>query len=589
MLRTLLISCVCVSLLGCQRAADAPAPAPDADARVLGMADAFVSAYLDQYPEQATYLGVPNRTHARLTDNSLPALTSWREREDRWLAELGTIDASTVRSAATRATLAILRETLEASVGARPCRTELWGVSQMQGWHVQLGYLVTVQPVGNEAARQEALARWGRLPAYIDTDIANLREGMRRGYTAPNGSVRIVIDQIRSLANTPLSSSPFSSPASRDEDPAFKKAFEALVTAQIVPAMNRYVDFLETEYLPAAREAPAVSANPDGPACYQASIRFWSSVAKTPNEVHEVGLREMERLTREMQEIGRRSFGTSDVGALMRRFRTERRFLFKSREELIDYSRAALERAKAAAPKFFGTLPKSDVRLEPYPAFREKNAPNEYNPPAEDGSRPGLFYVSAYQAGKRSRTEIESIAFHETIPGHHLQNALSIENKAIHPIGRYVGSSGFGEGWGLYAERLADEMGLYSSDLDRMGMLSGQAFRASRLVVDTGLHALGWTRERAIDYMQASSPQTREAIASEVDRYIILPGQATAYMLGRLEIQAARDEAQQTQGAAFDVRAFHDRVLEDGAVPLAFLREKIRASSTALSSTARAR
>jgi uncharacterized protein (DUF885 family) len=299
-------------------------------------------------------------------------------------------------------------------------------------------------------------------------------------------------------------------------------------------------------------------------------------VAKTPEEVHKTGLDEMARLTAEMREIGKRSFKTADVPALMRRLRTERQFLFKSRDELIQYSQAALARAREAAPRVFGRLPKADVRLEPYPAFRERNAPNEYNPPSEDGSRPGLFYVSAYQAEQKSRADIESIAFHETIPGHHLQIALALENTAIHPIGRYVGSSGFTEGWGLYAERLADEMGLYSSDLDRLGMLSAQALRASRLVVDSGLHALGWTREQAIDYMLQSSPQTREAIAAEVDRYIIMPGQATAYMLGRLEIEAARAEAQQAKGAAFDIRAFHDRVLEDGGVPLTFLRQKIR-------------
>jgi uncharacterized protein (DUF885 family) len=575
MRRALILVSMCFSLAACQRSSD-PVQQPDTDARVVGIADAFVDAYLERYPEQATYLGLAGRSHDRLTDNSLPALKAWQDMEDQWLLELTAVDVSTIRQPATRATLAILREALEGSSAARRCRVELWNVSQMQGWHVNLGYLVTIQPVGSDTARKEALARWGSLPAYVDAEIARLREGLEAGYTAPKGSVRIVLDQVRSLAKTPVASSPFASPASRDDNAGFKKAFDALVISQIVPAMNRYADFLEKEYLPSAREANAVSANPDGAGCYAASIRYWSSVAKTPEEVHQTGLDEMARLTAEMQEIGRRSFATTDVAVLMRRLRTERQFLFKSREELLGYSTAALARAKEAAPKYFGRLPKADVRLEPYPAFRERNAPNEYNPPSEDGSRPGLFYVSAYQAEQKSRADIESIAFHETIPGHHLQIALSLENTSIHPIGRYVGSSGFSEGWGLYSERLADEMGLYSSDLDRLGMLSAQALRASRLVVDAGLHALGWTREQAIDYMLKSSPQSRDAIAAEVDRYIIMPGQATAYMLGRLEIQAAREEAQKAKGAAFDIRAFHDRVLEDGGVPLAFLRQKIR-------------
>jgi uncharacterized protein (DUF885 family) len=191
----------------------------------------------------------------------------------------------------------------------------------------------------------------------------------------------------------------------------------------------------------------------------------------------------------------------------MQQLRTDPKYLFRSRQELIDYSKAALGRARAAAPQWFGLLPKAAVTLEPYPAFREKNAPNEYNPPSEDGSRPGVFYVSAYEAEKKTRADIESTAFHETIPGHHLQVAIALERKEIHPIGRYIFNSGYVEGWALYAEGLADEMKLFSSDLDRLGMLSSQNFRAARLVVDSGLHALGWTRQQAIDYMLAHTPR----------------------------------------------------------------------------------
>jgi uncharacterized protein (DUF885 family) len=190
-----------------------------------------------------------------------------------------------------------------------------------------------------------------------------------------------------------------------------------------------------------------------------------------------------------------------------------------------------------------------------------------------------VFLINAYQAEKKSRVEIESTAFHETIPGHHLQIAIALERKEIHPIGRYLGNAGYAEGWGLYAERLADEMKLFSSDLDRLGMLSDQALRAARLVVDSGIHTLGWTRQQAIDYMLAHTAEGRDDAASEVDRYIIYPGQATAYMLGSIEIRRAREEAQQAMGQAFDIKRFHDRVLEDGAVPVTFLREKTRAWS----------
>ncbi len=295
----------------------------------------------------------------------------------------------------------------------------------------------------------------------------------------------------------------------------------------------------------------------------------------TAKDVHEIGLREVAALDAEMTAIGERAFGTGDVPALLHRVSTDKQYLFKDRADLIAYSQAALARAKAHMAEKFDLLPKADVVIQPYPKFREKNGPNEYNAPAEDGSRPAVFFINAYEAEKKSRVEAESTAFHETIPGHHLQGAIALERKEIHPIGRYLGNSGYLEGWALYAERLADEMHLFSGDLDRLGMLSDQSLRAVRLVVDSGIHTLGWTRQQAIDYMLAHTAEDPDDAAAEIDRYIIWPGQATAYMLGKLEIAKARAEAEQTLGATFDIKAFHDRVLEDGAVPVSFLHKKI--------------
>jgi uncharacterized protein (DUF885 family) len=565
---------------GCGRTAEAPVPgAEPADSRVRALADAYVEGFFEQHPEQVTYYGIPGRRHDRLADNSLPALAKWQAQEDRWLAEVRAVDPARIESAPLKATHAILREALESSVASRVCRSELWNVSQMTGWHVSYGYLVTIQPVGTDDARRDALARWDALPNYIDTEIANLREGITLGYTAPKHIVRIVIDQVRTLASTPAAELPFLAPVRGDRTPAFQQAFTALATERIVPAARRFADFLEREYLPAAREAIAVAANTNGAACYEASIRAFSTLPTTAKEVHETGLREVTRIDAEMKAIAERSFGTGDVPALMQRLRTDRRYTFSSREELINYTTAALDRARAAAPQWFGLLPKADVRIEPYPAFREKSgAPGEYNPPAEDGSRGGLFYINAYEPQKKTRADNESTAFHETIPGHHLQVAIAVERKAIHPIGRYIFNSGYVEGWALYAEQLADEMKLFSGELDRLGMFGSQNWRAVRLVVDSGMHAFGWTRQQAIDYMLAHTTANANDAASEIDRYIIWPGQATSYMLGRLEILAAREEARKVGGTAFDIKAFHDRVLEDGSVPLTFLREKIRAS-----------
>ena len=581
--RTTAFVCVCLVAVSaaCNRGEKAPAPAPAperADARVRELADAYLEGFFQRNPDQVTLFGVPGRHQDALPDNSFDALRAWQAKEDRWLAQATKIDPAAVEAPPLRGTYAIVREALDASIGARVCRSELWTVSQfVNGWQVQDGYIVTIQPVGTEEARKEALARWSRLPKYVDTEIANLREGLKAGYSAPKGNVRLVIDQMDTLIATPTADSPFDSPSVRDKTPEFAKQFDMLVREQIVPAFKRYRDFLQHEYLPAAREAIGVSANPNGAACYDASVRYHSSLPTPAREVHATGLQEVEHLDAEMSAIGKRSFGTADVKTLLQHARTEKRYLFKSPDELIARSQAALARAKDRIHDWFGLLPKADVVIQRYPKFREKSGPNEYNPPAEDGSRPAVFFINAYEAEKKSRVEAESTAFHETIPGHHLQGAIALERRDIHPIGRYLGNSGYAEGWALYAERLADEMKLFSTDLDRLGMLSSQALRASRLVVDSGIHTLGWTRQQAIDFMLAHTAEDPADVVSEVDRYIIYPGQATAYMLGKLEISKARAEAQQSMGPKFGIKQFHDRVLEDGAIPVRFLHQKIRA------------
>ncbi len=576
------ICLVCVCLIAaasaCRREAKPPAPAPERpDARVRELADAYLDGFFERNPDQVTLFGVTGRRHDGLPDNSLEALKAWQAREDVWLAQAKQIDPALIEAPPLRGTYAIVREALESSIGVRVCRQELWTVSQfVNSWQVQDGYTVTIQPVGTEEARKEALARWSRLPKFIDTEIANLRDGLKAGYSAPTLNVRIVIDQMTTLIATPIAESPFDSPSVRDKTPEFMQQFDLLVREQIVPAFTRYRDFLAKDYLPAAREAIAVSANPNGAACYNASVRYHSSLPMVARDVHAIGLHEVEQLDAEMRAIGQRSFSTGDVAVLLQRARTEKRYFFKNSEDLIARSQKALDRAKRGMHDWFGLLPNADVVIQRYPKFREKNGPNEYNPPAEDGSRSGVFFINAYQAETKSRVNAESTAFHEMIPGHHLQGAIALERKDIHPIGRYLGNSGYSEGWGLYAERLADEMHLFSGDLDRLGMLSSQALRAARLVVDSGIHTMGWTRKQAIAYMLAHTAEDPADVASEVDRYIIYQGQATAYMLGKLEITTAREEAKQAMGRNFDIKQFHDRVLEDGAVPVSFLHEKIR-------------
>jgi uncharacterized protein (DUF885 family) len=418
------------------------------------------------------------------------------------------------------------------------------------------------------------VARWSGLPKYLDNEVANLTEGLRLGYSAPKNNVRVVIEQMDAMLTAPLADSPFVQMAGEGQD-AFRQQLEALERDRIRPAIRRYRDFLGATYLPAAREAIGVSANPDGAACYTAALKYYATVEMTPQQVHDVGLGQMEQILAEMRTIGERSFDTGDPQTLLALVRTDPQYRFGSRAELIAYAEAAVERGRQALPQAFGRIPSAPVIVEPYPPFLEKSAPGgQAVPPSADG-KPGKYMINAYNASEQSRAGLESTAFHEAYPGHHMQVAVALERDGLHPISRYFFLSGFGEGWALYTERLSDEMGLFTSDVDRLGMLSNEALRAARLVVDSGMHMLGWSRQQAIDYLLAHTTETTARGTAEIDRYIAVPGQATAYMIGSLEIRKLRTEAEQALGAAFDLRAFHDLVLEDGAMPLWALREKV--------------
>ena len=551
------------------------APAAGTGAPVTELADAYVAAYFRHFPDWATVEGRADADHSRLPDNSLAALAAWRAEEDAILARLAPIDAAAL-PAASRLTYDFLREVLESSVDRRSCETELWEVSPTwTGWQSELAFLASVQPVGTPELRQAALARFGSLPRFLEEEAERLREGLRRGISAPRGNVRSVIEQMDGLLAGPAADSPFYDPARRDPDPTFATRMAAVVEEQVRPGIRRYRDFLEKEYLPAAREDVAVKANRGGDACYRGALRYHTSLPLTAEEVHRMGLEQMERITAEMGEIGGRSFGTADVRALLTKVQ-QPPYTFRSRQEIVDYATAAVKRAEAALPRWFGIVPNAEVRVVPYPEFRERSAPGgEYQAASDDGTRPGTYLINTYQPETQSKAGIEATAFHEAYPGHHLQISVAKERPDTHPVQRYFGNAGYTEGWALYTERLAAEMGLYSGDVDRLGLLSNEALRAGRLVVDSGMHALGWSRQRAIDYLLAHTAEGEARVTAEVDRYIAVPGQATAYMVGNLEIRRLRALAERELGSGFRVADFHDRVLEDGAVTLAMLRAKI--------------
>lgn len=550
-------------------AADSPATAAPAPQRTIeALADEYLAALLEYRPELGTQYSLPSARHDRLGDNSIEAREAWTAREDGWLEELAALGMPVEVGSRDWVTYGILHETLAGAAATRICQSELWAASTTTAWYTGVPSLFEIQPVDTPELRQQALDRLSALPAFIDTEIANLRHGLELGYSAPALTVAPAVNEVRQLANA---DSPFLSPGVRGGDAGYAAQVQALFDSRIVPAVERFAQFLETEYLPRAREEIGLEFNADGAECYPALVRHFATIEPTPAEIHELGLEQIERIRAEMQAIIDAYFPGATIEGFLRGLNDDPQYTFRTQDEVLQYSVTALARARARMPEAFGRLPKADVEIEAYPAYRQSGT-GEYRSSSEDGSRPGVYFIAVTDPTHRSRAIQESVLYHETYPGHHLQGAIALElGDRVHPIARYLWNSGYGEGWALYSERLADELGLYSGPLDRMGLLSDQAARAARLVVDSGLHTMGWTRQQAVDYMLDNTAWPAVDIESEVNRYIAWPGQANAYMLGMLEIRRLRDLAEAELGEAFDLRGFHDRVLGYGSITLPML------------------
>lgn len=545
----------------------------DPVARSLALAEAYVDAYFEQFPEEAYEAGYPDAPAERLSDRSLSALAVWHAHEDSLLRDLEAIDSTALVGTEAEIPHGYALDRVRTSVARRICRMELWNVSPTwTGWPELFPSVFAQQPVDTPEARAALLARARDVDRFLDTEVANLREGMRLGYTAAKPDVDAVIAQVDGLLELPVEDSPFLEPVGRVDDGAFGDSLRGIVAEEVVPAARRYRDFLATEYRSAAREEVGVTANPDGAACYEASVRYFTTLPLTAEEIHASGLREMDRIQAEMREVAERLFGTADVKQALSRAR-EPRFTFRSEDEILAYARAAVERGKAAVPEWFGFIPEGEVVVRPYPAFQKRTGGGFYS--AGLPGQPGTYLLGTYEPQNLSKAGLEATAFHETYPGHHMQASVVLEKGGAHPVLKYLYNSGMGEGWALYTERLADEMGLYSGDIDRLGMLSNEALRAARLVVDPGMHALGWSRERAVQYMLENTAESEGEVGYEIDRYLAVPGQATAYLTGSLEIQRLRFEAETRLGERFDIRAFHDRVLENGTISLPMLQSEI--------------
>ena len=549
---------------------------PAVDEAAISPIEALANDYLEQmllrYPATATYYSLPDARHDGLFDNSPDALLAWQAKEDAWLQALTDLGRPAEVGSRDWVSYGILYEELAGSVETRICRNELWAASTATAWHTDLPFVFDLQPVGNAEAREQALLRLGKVASYIDTEISNLRAGLDSGYSAPRPTVAAVAGEVRALL---ADDNPFLNVATRDTDAEFSAAVRRIFEQQIAPAIARFANYIEQDYLPQAREELALTANPAGEQCYTALVRAFTTISPSPDTIHATGLEQIARIRAEMQSIIDEHFGGGEIEPFLRRLNVDPEFTFHSEAEILDTANTTLAGIRALLPQLFGVLPKADVIVKPYPHYRD-SATGEYWSSSEDGTRPGIMYLPTSNPRQRSRTGQQSFLYHETLPGHHLQGAIALElGDRVHPIARYLWNSGFGEGWALYAERLMDELDQYTTPLDRIGMLSDQGARAARLVIDTGLHTRGWSRQQAVDYMLANTAWAPIDVESEINRYIAWPGQANAYMLGMLEIMHLRHLAEQAFGDDFDVREFHARVLGNGSITLPMLEEVV--------------
>ncbi len=527
-------------------------------------------AWLSVHPTYATAIG-ERAFNDRLEDGSPAARTAWRTKLDAFEARLSTVaeGENPVTRAALAEAIGTDRAFLEADLAA-------FNVDAMDGPQVELLNIPSFQPTASVEDGVALLARWRQMPRYLDQAIDDLRRGLDDGRVGVAVVCRRVVDQLDELLARPDAEWPLAAPGA--ERPKIRDVLLAVIGREIRPAFLRYRAFIADEVAPRARpdDSPGLSHLPGGLETYRRLMRAHASIDTGPEELHRVGLEEIARIDDEFVGLGRTVLGADGLADTLRRLREDPALHFTSREEVESVARASLARANGAIAEWFGRLPQAPCEVVVMPAHEEKHSTIAYyREPSADGSRPGQYFINTYAPETRPRYEAETLAFHESVPGHHLQLAIMQELTGLPDFRRFNGSTAYIEGWGLYTERLSEEMGLLSGELDRFGVLSFDAWRASRLVVDTGIHAMGWTRAQAIAFMTEHTALGENNIANEVDRYITYAGQALAYKVGQLELLRLRAEARERQGDRFDLRRFHDVVLAEGALPLPVLRQVV--------------
>jgi uncharacterized protein (DUF885 family) len=545
----------------------------DAVTSVRELADELFAVVCDQDPMVPTVLGLDG-DHDTLADLSEAAEQAFRVRFADIATRAEAIDADDL-TAEDRITRAVVIQQAHSMIDNLDSGLTEYTITDL--FIAPASTLLVLLPMTALPTAELAeayLRRLAAIPAHLAIVTERHRQGVTNGMVPVAHLVEAAVRHIDRYLSDP-DHDPLAGPTPPDGAvPDFAARRDQVLADVVRPALRTYRDVLSDEILPHGRPAdrPGLSWLPGGETIYANLVRVHTTTDRSPEELHQTGLNIIESLRAEYAEIGSRALGTADLGEIFEHLKFDKAMRWTSEDELLRDARAAIERAEEAAPQWFGLQPTQACEVRAVPAADAAGAPAAfYMQPSMDGQRPGVYFANTYQVTERFRHQSEATAFHEAVPGHHFQASITLELPGLPLLRRIADVNAYTEGWGLYCERLADEMGLYSDDIAKLGMLTADSMRAGRLVVDTGLHAKGWSREQAVAYLSEHTPMAAVEIESEVDRYIAYPGQALAYMVGRLEILKIRADAKSVLGDTFDIRGFHDVVLGNGPLPLSVL------------------
>ena len=577
----LILTLVVAPILASAQGIPGTFPAPAVGASVAALYELFSQYWewrLANEPELATSVG-RTEYNDRWHDWSKAARDRARAARQEFLQQLLYLGSGNL-TPADRLSTHLLEWELRSALDGEPYSNLVQRVSQMAGAHTQVFTVVGQMPARTIKDYENIIARLRAVPGYVDQNIALIREQLAAGVTQPQIVIDLVVDQIAaqrrpSAAESRLLAAFRSFPAeiSVADQQRLRQQATVAYDEQFAPSWSRFEDFFRSTYMPKVRPQIALTSLPDGRKLYDAAVRFHTTTSMSAEQIHALGLQEVARIEREMEQIARADGFSGPATAYEQELGKRPGMRFTSREEMLAYARDTLMRVEPALPRLFKRLPRMPVGIRPIPPDREAATASNYEVGTTDGARPGWFNMNTYKPDEQVKYRTEALVLHETMPGHHLQSALAREMEGLPDFRRAFSTTAYAEGWGLYAESLGPELGtVYRDPTTRFGRLASEQVRAVRLVVDTGMHVMGWSRDRARDYFRLHAPG--QSIA-EIDRYIAWPGQALAYKMGELKITELRRRAEKALGAKFDVREFHDVVLRNGRLPLDLLEDQV--------------